>query len=289
VREKASSENLEEYVRTIAADFVPRDFEHEDNLRRTAEYIRLHLAGRGRAVVRDQPFEARGATYRNVCGLIGPEGRGRVVVGAHYDAAGPYPGADDNASGVAGLLELARIFGADPPEIAVELVAYCLEEPPFFYSHQMGSYVHASSLRRDGIEVKSMISLEMIGYFRDEPGSQRFPLSVLRPFYPSEGNFIAVVGKLFDRRLARRIRNAMRGASPLAVYSLNAPSIVPGVALSDHLSYWRNRYPAVMITDTAMFRNPHYHLPSDTPDTLDYRRMAMVVDGVAAAIRTLAR
>ena len=286
---KASSEKLEEYVRTIAVDLVPRDFEHADNLRRTADFVRLHLAAADRAVVRDQPFEARGATYRNVTALIGPEGGERVVVGAHYDAAGPYPGADDNASGVAGLLELARILAADPPEIAVELVAYCLEEPPFFYSHQMGSYVHASSLKRDGIGVKAMISLEMIGYFRDEPGSQHFPLSVLRPFYPSEGNFIAVVGKLFDRRLARRIRNAMRGASPLAVHSLNAPSIVPGVALSDHLSYWRNRYPAVMVTDTAMFRNPHYHLPSDTPDTLDYGRMAMVVDGVAAAIRTLAR
>lgn len=281
----ASPDYLEGHVRVIARDLVPRDYEHVDNLARVAEYVRDQLE-RTAARVEDQPFVAAGREYRNVRALLGPEDGPRVVVGAHYDAAGPYPGADDNASGVAGLLELARLLSDETPSGAVELVAYCLEEPPFFFTKEMGSYVHADALRREGIDVRLMISLEMIGYFSDKPGSQRFPFFLLKPFYPSEGNFIAVVGKLFDRSLVRGVRDAMRAASPLPVHSLNAPRLVPGVALSDHLSYWRCGFPAVMITDTAMFRNPHYHRASDTPDTLDYERMAMVIDGVAAAARS---
>lgn len=285
--EIASPERLRQHVRVIADEFVPRDYTAVENLRRTSDYIRRHLDVIDGVSARNQTFDVQRATFRNVRGLIGPEDRERIVVGAHYDAAGPYPGADDNASGVAGLLELARILAASPPPTTIELVAFCLEEPPFFYTDDMGSFVHAASLRDRAVHVKAMISLEMIGYFRDEPKSQQFPLSILKPFYPSEANFIAVVGKFLDGGLAKRIRDAMRDASDLPVHSLNAPAIVPGVALSDHLSFWRHHYPAVMITDTAMYRNPHYHMPSDTPDTLDYRRMAMVVDGVAAAARAL--
>lgn len=285
---RADPDRLEANVRVIAHDLVPRDYRNDGNLANVAEHVSSRF-GETDARVDEQPFSAGGRMYRNVCARLGPESGGRVVVGAHYDAAGPYPGADDNASGVAGLIELAHIFSNDEPDHPVELVAYCLEEPPFFFTREMGSYVHADSMRRRGVEVSLMMSLEMIGYFTDEPGSQRFPSFLLKPFYPSEGNFIAVVGKLFDRALVRRVRDAMRTASPLSVHSLNAPKIVPGVALSDHLSYWRCGFPAVMITDTAMYRNPNYHRPTDRPDTLDYERMAMVVDGVGAAVRAAFR
>ena len=149
--------------------------------------------------------------------------------------------------------------------------------------------VHARALKEQGVKVRAMLALEMIGYFTDAPGSQSFPLFFLRPFYPSEGNFIAVVGKWGwgQRALVRTVRDGMREATPLPVRSINAPRIVPGIAFSDHLNYWHAGYDAVMITDTAFYRNPHYHGPSDTPETLDYGRMAQVVDGVRGTIDAL--
>ena len=282
-----SPERLREHVRVLSEDFVPRDFAHPANLDRAAAYIREQFEAAG-GDAWEQPYDAGRTTYRNVAAGFGPETGERIVIGAHYDAAGPYPAADDNASGVAGLLELARLLGRQPPATRVELVAYPLEEPPFYRTPQMGSAVHATSLRRQGVRVRVMISLEMIGYFTDAPGSQQLPLAALRPFYPSRGNFIAVVGKLGQALLVRRIRRAMRRATPLAVHSINAPRWVPGVDFSDHVNYWDAGYPAVMVTDTAFYRNPHYHTAHDTADTLDYARMAQVVEGIYAVIRALA-
>lgn len=280
---RVSPERLEAHVRTLSRDFVPRDFAHPGNLDRAAAYIRGELERAG-GDTWEQPYDAGGSTYRNVAASFGPETGERIVIGAHYDAAGPYPAADDNASGVAGLIELGHLLAADPPTTRVELVAYPLEEPPFYRTRHMGSAVHAASLRRRGVRVRVMISLEMIGYFTDAPGSQQLPLAALRPFYPSRGNFIAVVGKLGQALLVRRIKRAMRGATPLAVHSINAPRWVPGVDFSDHVNYWDAGYPAVMITDTAFYRNPFYHTARDTADTLDYVRMAQVVEGVRAAV-----
>jgi Zn-dependent M28 family amino/carboxypeptidase len=226
-------------------------------------------------------------TYRNVSAMFGPSGPDRLVVGAHYDAAGPYPGADDNASGVAGLIELAHGLGAAAPARAVELVAYTLEEPPFFTTPQMGSAVHAASLRRQQIRVRAMLSLEMIGYFSDAPNSQLFPHPVLKALYPSTGNFIAVIGKLAQPMLSPRVARAMRRGSVLPVRVLVAPPALPGIDFSDHRSYWQAGYGAVMITDTAFYRNPNYHTPRDRPETLDYRRMASVVQSVQAAVHAL--
>jgi Zn-dependent M28 family amino/carboxypeptidase len=287
VRHAVSLERLRAHVRMLADDLVPRDFAHPANLDRAAAYIREEFTRAG-GDAWEQPYEAGRSTYRNVAAAFGPDTRERIVIGAHYDAAGPYPAADDNASGVAGLIELAHLLGRDPPPGRVELVAYPLEEPPFYRTPLMGSAVHAASLKRQGVRVRVMMSLEMIGYFTDAPGSQKLPLAALRPFYPSRGNFIAVVGKLGQALLVRRIKRAMRSATPLAVHSINAPRWVPGVDFSDHVNYWDAGYPAVMITDTAFYRNPHYHTAHDTADTLDYARMAQVVQGVHAAILALA-
>lgn len=278
-----SAERLEAHVRALSEEFVPRDHAHPHNMNRAAAYIFAELkeAG-GRVSVQD--FEVRGTTYRNVVASFGPEEGARIVVGAHYDAAGPFPAADDNASGVAGLIELAGLLGRESPRTRVDLVAWALEEPPFFQTRHMGSVAHAESLRRAGVRVRVAISLEMIGFFSDAPGSQRFPLGFLKAFYPSAGNFISVVGKLGQAGVVRRVKKAMRGASPLGVHSINAPRWVPGVDFSDHASYWDAGYPALMITDTAFYRNPWYHTARDTAETLDYARMAMVVQGVHAAV-----
>jgi Zn-dependent M28 family amino/carboxypeptidase len=282
LRVRVDPARLEHHVRTLVG-FAPRDEVHPQNLDRAAAYIRRELHDAGGSVA-DQAFEANGATYRNVLAQFGPETRERIVVGAHYDAAGPHPGADDNASGVAGLIELARLLGKNPPPVHVELVAFTLEEPPHFTSPAMGSAVHARSLKERGIAVRAMIALEMIGYFTDAAASQQYPLSVLKLFYPSRGDFIGVVGKVGQGALVRRIRNAMRRASPLPVHSISAPPTLEGVDFSDHRNYWEAGYEAVMITDTAFFRNPNYHTEDDTPQTLDYERMAWVMKGVFAAV-----
>lgn len=284
---EVSAARLEAHVRALSGAFGPRDYAHPANMDRAAAYIRGELQRAG-GRVHDQEFAAGGVAYRNVVASFGPEAGERVVVGAHYDAAGPFPAADDNASGVAGLIELAHLLGRSPPPVRVELVAYALEEPPFFRTPHMGSAVHAQSLRREGVRVRGMLSLEMIGYFSDAPASQQFPLALLKAFYPSRGNFITVVGTLGQARLVRRVKRAMRGASPLPVHSINAPKWIPGVDFSDHASYWDAGYPAAMITDTAFYRNPFYHTARDTPETLDYARMAQVVQGVHAAVLRLA-
>jgi Zn-dependent M28 family amino/carboxypeptidase len=278
---------LEAHVRALAETFHPRDHAHVENLDRAAAYISAELTAAG-ARVRDEPFTASGRSYRNVVGSYGPEQGPRIVIGAHYDTAGELPGADDNASGVAGLLELARLLGGRPPAVRVDLVAFSLEEPPYFGSSQMGSAVHAAALKKAGVTVRAMMSLEMIGCFTDAKGSQRFPAPGLDLLYPTTGNFIAVVGKLGDDGLTRAIKQAMRAATDLGVESINAPRSLPGVDLSDHASFWDQGFDAVMITDTAFFRNPRYHTEEDTPETLDYARMAKVVRGVHGAVEALA-
>lgn len=284
----ADSRRLEAYVRRIVEEFFPRDIGHSENLGRVADWIAEELRRAG-GRVSEQAFSVDGKAYRNVVAAFGPETGEVVVVGAHCDTDGEMPGADDNASGVAGLLELGNLLGHTTLSRGVELVAYALEEMPVFGSGLMGSAVHARSLRESGRRVRGMLCLEMIGCFTDERGSQRFPSSLLRFFYPGRGNFIAVVGNVRGTRLVRRVKRSMRTAGGLPVSSINAPSLVPGVDLSDHASYWREGFPAVMITDTAFYRNDRYHTAQDTPDTLDYRRMARVVDGVFLAVVDLAR
>ena len=284
-----SPARLEQHVRTLVRTFTPRSHKQPKTLDRAAAYIRGELAAAG-AEPWDQPVRIRGKTYRNVVASFGPETEERVVVGAHYDAAGASPGADDNASGVAGLLELARLLGGTPPPLRVELVAFTLEEPRFARAPQhVGSATHAASLRRQGVRVRAMIALEMIGYFTDAPASQRYPVGVLKAFYPSRGDYITVVGRMAQVGLVRRVAAAMRGATPLPVSAINAPRWLPGIDFSDHSSYWDAGYPAVMVTDTAFYRNPNYHTTRDLPETLDYLRMADVVRGVHAAVLDLAR
>lgn len=293
----AAPARLERDVRLFSERFVPRGADRRANLDRAADYIKAEFAAAG-AVVSEQVYRfpemnrsnksVEMGPFRNVIGVFGPETAERIVVGAHYDAYGPFPGADDNASGTAGLLELARLLGKSPPPMRVELVGYSTEEPPYFATPHMGSAMHATALKAAGVKVRAMISLEMIGYFSDEPGSQAYPAPLLKLYYPSRGNFITVVGNTNSRQLTRRVKKAM-SAGRLPVYSITAPVFIPGIDYSDHASYWDVGYPAVMINNTAFYRNRFYHKPGDTADRLDYRRMAEVVDGALAAVLSLAR
>ena len=281
-------ERLKAHVRALSETFHPRDYTHPENLDRAAGYLADHLKRAG-GQVELQPFRVDGKEYRNVIAHFGPETPERIVIGAHYDTAGPLPGADDNGSGVAGLLELATLLGQKPPPMRVELVGFTLEEPPFFRTEHMGSRVHAKALRAAGVKVRAMLSLETMGFFTDAPDSQRYPVDKLRWRYPSTGNFIAVVGQTGDGGLVREVATAMRAVRSLPVEFLSAPASIQGIDFSDHASYQAEGYRAAMITDTAFFRNPRYHEPTDTWDTLDYGRMAQVVQGVHCALQALSR
>ena len=279
-------ERLAQHVKMLSETLAPRDAQHPANLNRAADYIRQDFI-RARGQVSDQRFMADGVEYRNIIATFGPDTQERIVVGAHYDTAGAMPGADDNASGVAGLIELAHLLGKTTLPIRIDLVAYTLEEPPHFRTAQMGSAVHALSLKRAGVNVRAMLSLEMIGYFSDAEGSQTYPINLLKAVYPSKGNFITVVGHFAEPGLVRKVKRALAEATPLPVYSINAPRFIPGIDFSDHLNYWNEGFPAVMITDTSSFRNLNYHTQNDTADKLDFRRMALTVEGVFAAVKRL--
>lgn len=278
---RAEAARLRAHVDTLTAIRPFRNHQNVASLDLAADHIRRTFA-RHSERVEDQPFRVDGETYRNVIASFGPESGERLIVGAHYDVCGDQSGADDNASGVAGLLELARLLDTLKPELRyrVDLVAYSLEEPPYFRTEFMGSYVHAKSLSEAGVPLRGMLSLEMIGYFSDEEDSQGFPSSVLKLFYPSVGNFIMVIGNMSNFGLVGDVRELMMENTKLPVHRINAPALLAGIDFSDHLNYWKFGYDAAMINDTAFLRNRHYHKPTDTPEKLDYDRMAEVVNGV---------
>jgi Zn-dependent M28 family amino/carboxypeptidase len=204
-------------------------------------------------------------------------GNGYILIGAHYDSVSGSPGANDNASAVAALLELSRVFKDNPPPVNLRFVAFVNEEPPFFFWNDMGSMKYAKAAKQRGDNIRFMISLEMLGYYDERQGSQFYP-PLLKYFYPDRGNFIAFVSNLKSRSVMRDCVNAFKRASDFPVESLAAPAFVPGVALSDHLSFWRYGYKAMMITDTAYYRYPYYHTAQDTPDKLIYPAFAKMAN-----------
>ena len=247
---------------------------------RAADWIRGQIVGgtpfHGERRLEEQRYVANGESFRNLVVHLGPQTQDRIVIGAHYDVRGPYPGADDNASGTAALLELARILRGAQLAIGVDLAFYSNEEYGL-----LGSAAHAESVRG----VRAMVSLEMLGCFDQ---TQQFPFAALRLLYPSRGDYIVVVGRLQDVPLVRAVKSALL-ANGAAARSIDAPELIPGIADSDHSSFWRNGARAAMVTDTAWYRNPRYHTARDTPDTLDYGRMARIVDGMAAWASSIPR
>ena len=274
-----SPAQLRDDTEYLVKSFVPRDAYYPDNLRAMARYLEERFTRAG-ARVALQRYEADGREYYNVIASYGPEQGPRLVIGAHYDTCCQLPGADDNTSGVAGLLALAPLLAKAKLQRRVDLVSFTLEEPPFFRTEGMGSAQHAKMLAEQKVEIDLMISLEMIGYFTDAPNTQDYPLSVLKFLYPTTGNFLAVVGRTGEGAIAKKIKSKLLASTRLPIYSINAPRAIPGIDFSDHLNYWQHGFPAVMLTDTAFYRNKNYHTIHDTPDRLDYERMAEVVRGV---------
>jgi hypothetical protein len=286
--EEVTRDRLRGHVERLAETIGERHSLVPRRLEEAARYVEEALAEAGLPPER-LPYEYEGATYVNLAAEIpGHERPGEIVViGAHYDSAPGCPAANDNASGVAALIELARGLAGTRPGLTVRLVAFTNEEPPFFYTSGMGSRVYARRCRKAGDRIVGMVSLETIGYYSDEEGSQHYPFP-LSALYPSRGDFLGFVANLSSRRWLHRWIGEFRRLAPFPSEGASLPSFVTGVGWSDHASFWKEGYPALMITDTAPFRYPWYHTPLDTPEKIDYDRLARVVSGVEKVIRSIA-
>ncbi len=279
---------LQEHVRQLATRIGERSIWRVEGLEAAADYIQGHLERSGYAVA-TQPVPVQGLSVRNLEAQIqgGALADEILLVGAHYDSVHGSPGANDNASGVAALLELARMMAARRSARTVRFVAFVNEEPPFFQTSAMGSRAYAKRARARGENVVAMLSLETMGYYTREPGSQRYPFP-FRYFYPDRGDFIGFVGNLSSRHLVRRAISSFRRNAAFPSEGIAAPAWITGVGWSDHASFWTEGYAAIMITDTALFRYEHYHAATDTPDKLDFACLARVVEGLDHVMQDLA-
>lgn len=288
--ELALSAALRAHVVALADTIGERNMKRWDKLEEAAAYVEAQLAATG---IRPTPlpYDLEGRRPRNIeLELPGNKLRDEIViVGAHYDSAWGTPAANDNASGVAGLIEIARMLKDRPRERTIRLVAFVNEEPPHFQSERMGSVVYANQCAGRGDKITAMLAIETIGYYSDAEESQGYPLPMLKMVYPSRGDFIAFIGDFRSRDLVRRGVGSFREHARFPCEGLASPQLVPGIDLSDHWSFWEAGYPAVMVTDTAPFRYPHYHSAEDTPDKIDYDRMARVVAGLARVVEDLAK
>lgn len=277
---------IENHLVTITKTQGFRNYQNPQVLNFVADYIYKHFANYCDTVFY-QTYTVNGIEYKNVIGSIGTKNSERIIVGAHYDVCGEQEGADDNASGVVGLLELAQLLKGKELKYRIDFVAYSLEEPPFFRTHYMGSYVHAKSLSDAKVPVKGMICLEMIGYFSDKPKSQEYPLPHKTLIYGDKANYIMIVQKMGNNDFADEVKGLMKNAELLDTKSIKAPSIVTGIDFSDHRNYWEFGYSALMITNTSFYRNANYHETTDKLETLDLNKMASVIDEVYYALMNL--
>jgi Zn-dependent M28 family amino/carboxypeptidase len=282
------AEQLRAHVVRLAGEIGDRNVFRPAALEAAAEYIAGQWHSFGYQVSRQQ-FQANGVTCANLeVERPGFQPTGEILlIGAHYDSVRGCPAANDNGSGVAALLELARRFAEVEPARTVRFVAFANEEPPFFMTDQQGSIVYARAARQRGDDIRLMASLETMGYFSDAPGSQRYP-PLFRYFYPDRGNFLGLVSDFRSRPAMLRLAAAFRATSDFPLEHTAIFRWIPGVAWSDHRSFWRAGYPAVMITDTAFYRYPYYHTALDTPDKLTYDAFARATEGLYGAFADLA-
>ncbi|HEY2843954.1 MAG TPA: M28 family peptidase [Bryobacteraceae bacterium] len=288
--EQAMAAQLRAHVDMLATTIGPRNIrDHLAALRQSESWIESTFRDLGHEP-RRQEFSADGQAVRN----IDVEIRGTTrpdeifVIGAHYDSVTNCPAANDNGSGIAGTIEMARYFTARPPAQTMRFVAFVNEEPPYFHTEQMGSLVYARVCRARNENIAGMISLETIGYYSDAPGSQHYP-APFSAFFPKVGNFIGFCGSWSSRHLVRGVTESFRRHTQFPSEGLAAPDWIPGIGWSDHWSFSKVGYPALMATDTAPYRYMHYHTPQDTPEKLDYEKMARVLTGISRVVEDLAK
>jgi Peptidase family M28 len=282
-------------VQTLAGEIGERNMARYPELNAAADFIENSFFRAGLQPRRDS-YDLHGRLCHNIEAEIPAAQRAAgakpppiILIGAHYDSVFGSPGANDNGSGVAAMLALARRFAGKPAQHTLRFVAFVNEEPPYFLREQMGSFVYAGRCKDRGDRISAMISLETIGYFSDAPHSQTYPAPGLGVFYPSVGNFIGFVSNVPSRNLLRRTIGLFRKHAKIPSEGAALPAFIPGVSWSDQWSFWQHGYPGIMITDTAPFRYPHYHRATDTPDKLDYDRFALVVSGMEQVIQELAK
>ncbi len=290
--EQAIAGRLRAHVTSVASR--EHNVFHAAELEASALYIERTLAGLGHATaaqrytVPESGLVARPVEVRNIEVEVRGSTRASeiVIVGAHYDSVLGAPGANDNGSGVAAVLELARLLRDAKPARTLRCVLFVNEEPPYDHTAEMGSRVYARRSRERGENIVAMFSLETIGYYSDAPRSQRYPFP-FSLFYPSTGNFIAFVSNLSSRALLHESLASFRRHAEFPSEGVAAPAFIPGVDWSDHRSFWEQGWRALMVTDTAPYRYPHYHSAGDTPDKVDYERLARVVTGLHRMLRDL--
>lgn len=284
-----SARSLYGHVESISVRIGPRSYKDYEALTKTRAYINERLRAWGYSPV-EQPFNYKGREYFNIEAAIegGRAPREIIVVGAHYDTVEDTPGADDNDSALAVLLEMCRLLKDSSPARTIKFVFFSLEERPAFATRSMGSEVYAGKQKEAGADIRGMVCLEMVGYFSDKAGGQTVPIALMGKGISTTPDFIGVIGNSSSSGLVARVRSSIEAGSRVPVESLVASSIIPGVDFSDHRSFWRMGYEAVMITDTAFYRNPNYHTTRDTIETLDFEKMAGLLGGLIKAVQDLA-
>ncbi len=287
-QERSYREQMQRHLHVLAEQIGPRSTQEPQALERAARYLEEQLTAMGYRV-QHQEFQADGVSCRNLeverPGTTRPEQI--VILGAHYDSVPGCPAANDNGSGVAALLALAWHFRPSRPQKTLRFVFFVNEEPPYFQTELMGSLRYARRCKQRNEQIVAMLSLETMGYYRDEPGTQQYP-PPFSLFYPSAGNFIGFVGNLGSRRLVARVVGAFRRHGRIPSEAAALPEMIAGVGWSDHWAFWQQGYPALMVTDTAPFRYPYYHTAQDTIDKVDLDRLARVVYGLQRVVEDLA-
>ena len=277
---------IEKHLNRITKTDIPRNYKNIMTLNNAAQYI-FDEFDKYADTTYFQSYEVYGKTYKNVICVFDVPETETIVIGAHYDVCGDQEGADDNASGVVGLIELVRLLENEKLHHRLEIVAYTLEEPPFFRSEFMGSSIHAQSLKEKEIDVYGMICLEMIGYFDDNKKSQDYPLGFLKLFYGSRGNYITLVNKMSKGKFSRKFTGKFKKQKLIKTKKFSGPKSLTGIDFSDHLNYWKLGYSALMITDTSFYRNKNYHENGDKMETLNISKIAEVIDSVLQSLKQL--
>lgn len=280
-------ETLKKHVEVLAGEIGERNFIQYENLEKAGDYI-IRVFEEYQYQPEEQIYFFQRKSFKNIIATKKGKSEKIIIVGAHYDSVIGSPGADDNASGVSGLLELANLLKEESFSKTVKFIAFTNEEPPFFLTSDMGSQVYVREAEKKREDIEAMLCLESLGYYSDKKGSQTYPFG-LSLFYPDRGDFIGVVGDLRSKKLVRDTKEILEKRNVKTQSLVGLGFLVPAIEFSDNSSFWRAGYKAVMITDTAFYRNPYYHTYQDTPDKLDYKKLKELIIGLKDVIIELAK